>query len=47
MAEICATSMIFVPSLGGKSHCPEEDTQPVDLARGCEVLVRTLLGLAA
>jgi allantoate deiminase len=46
MAEICATSMIFVPSRGGRSHCPEEDTAVGDMVRGCEVLARTLWDLS-
>jgi allantoate deiminase len=46
MAEICPTSMIFVPSIGGKSHCPVEDTDPQELAQGCEVLAHALLELA-
>ena len=28
MAEIAPSSMIFVPSIGGKSHCPTEATDP-------------------
>ena len=45
MAEICPTSMIFVPSIGGRSHCPTEDTDPEHLTQGCVVLARTLLEL--
>jgi allantoate deiminase len=46
MAEICPTSMIFVPSIGGRSHCPTEDTDPRHLALGCEVLARFLVEFA-
>jgi allantoate deiminase len=46
MAEICPASMIFVPSIGGKSHCPTEATEPKDLAQGVAVLARTLAILA-
>jgi allantoate deiminase len=46
MAEICPTSMIFVPSIGGRSHCPTEDTEPRHLVLGCTVLARFLLEFA-
>jgi allantoate deiminase len=47
MAELCPSAMIFVPSTGGRSHCPEEETAPEALERGCEVLARTLAELAS
>ena len=37
--------MIFVPSLGGRSHVPEEDSRPTDIAAGVDVLARTLVRL--
>lgn len=43
MARICPTAMIFVPSKSGLSHCPQEDTDPGDLARGAAVLLETAL----
>jgi allantoate deiminase len=46
MAESCPSTMIFVPSKGGRSHCPGEDTQPRDLVQGCEVLAYALVELA-
>jgi N-carbamoyl-L-amino-acid hydrolase len=46
MAEACPASMIFVPSIGGRSHCPTEDTDPSHLRQGCEVLARLLVYLA-
>ena len=46
MANLCASSMIFVPSKGGKSHCPEEDTAVDDMLRGCHALAETLVDLA-
>jgi allantoate deiminase len=46
MADICPSSMIFVPSIGGKSHCPTEATEPRHLVQGVEVLARTLVELA-
>lgn len=39
--------LLFVPSIGGLSHCPQEDTAPGHLALGAAVLedaVRTLAG---
>jgi allantoate deiminase len=46
MAEACPSTMIFVPSIGGKSHCPTEATDPQHLVQGCQVLAHTLLELA-
>ena len=39
--------MVFVPSVGGISHHPDEYTAPEDLDRGVQVLARTLARLAA
>jgi N-carbamoyl-L-amino-acid hydrolase len=38
--------MIFIPSHGGKSHCPEEQSSLDDMARGVLVLAHTLVDLA-
>jgi N-carbamoyl-L-amino-acid hydrolase len=46
MAECCPTSMLFVPSRGGKSHCGEEATELEDLVRGTLVLAHALRALA-
>jgi allantoate deiminase len=46
MANLCPSGMIFVPSRGGKSHCPEEDTALEDLEAGARVLAYTLADLA-
>jgi N-carbamoyl-L-amino-acid hydrolase len=43
MARIAPTGMIFVPSVGGISHSPQEYTRPEDLANGATVLVHTIL----
>ncbi len=40
------TAMIFVPSKGGRSHCPSEHTDKNDIRDGANVLLRTLLNLA-
>jgi N-carbamoyl-L-amino-acid hydrolase len=40
-------AMLFVPSIGGRSHDIVEDTSEDDLALGCEVLAATVEKLAA
>ena len=47
LALICPTAMIFVPSVKGISHNPAEHTEPVHLAAGADVLLHTVLELAA
>ncbi|MDR3670761.1 MAG: M20 family metallo-hydrolase [Holophaga sp.] len=47
LARICPSAMIFVPSIGGISHSPEERTDPRHLQMGADVLLRTLLALSA
>lgn len=42
----CKVGMLFVPSIGGRSHCPEESTDPAHLRLGTEVLARSLELLA-
>ena len=37
--------MVFVPSVGGVSHCPQEFTQWKDVANGADVLLGALLKL--
>jgi beta-ureidopropionase / N-carbamoyl-L-amino-acid hydrolase len=46
VARVAPMGMIFVPSLGGLSHVPAEDTAPADLVAGTQVLLRTALRLA-
>ena len=43
MARICPVAMIFTPSRGGLSHCPQEHTDAEDLIRGLRVLLETVL----
>lgn len=43
ISSIAPTAMVFVPSKNGKSHCPEEDTDLQDLAKGIETVLETLL----
>jgi acetylornithine deacetylase/succinyl-diaminopimelate desuccinylase-like protein len=40
------TGMLFVPSIGGLSHCPEENTAEEDLLLGAQVLEDALRALA-
>ena len=47
LARICPTAMVFVPSVKGISHNPAEHTAPAHLAAGADVLLHTLLELAA
>jgi N-carbamoyl-L-amino-acid hydrolase len=47
LARLCPTGMIFVPSAGGLSHNPAEHTDAADLTIGADVLLHTLLALAA
>jgi allantoate deiminase len=46
LAARCAVGMLFVPSIGGRSHCPEEATDPAHLVLGTQVLARALELLA-
>ncbi|WP_328328014.1 MULTISPECIES: M20 family metallo-hydrolase [unclassified Streptomyces] len=45
LARLGPMGMVFVPSAGGRSHCPEELTEVADIARGAHVLAATLVGL--
>jgi N-carbamoyl-L-amino-acid hydrolase len=45
MAHLGPVGMIFVPSVKGISHAPEEFTAPEDVTRGADVLLRALLAL--
>ena len=47
IAHLAPVGMIFVPSVAGISHSPEEHTAPDDVTRGADVLLQTLLGLDA
>lgn len=46
MAQVTATGLLFVPSINGRSHCPQEDTAPEDLVLGAQVLEDTARRLA-
>ncbi|PZO80913.1 MAG: Zn-dependent hydrolase [Mesorhizobium amorphae] len=47
MSRIAPAAMIFVACEGGRSHCPEENARPDDIAMGAAVLLQTLLALDA
>jgi allantoate deiminase len=46
VAHVAPTAMIFVPSIGGRSHVGDERTAPADLDLGVEALAATLLAAA-
>lgn len=45
IAEIAPVAMLFLPSVGGRSHCPEEFTHTADIAAGTRALLGLLLRL--
>ena len=47
LARACPTGMIFVPSVKGISHNPAEHTDAPDIEAGANILLRTMLELAA
>lgn len=47
MAQVCPTTMIFIPSFKGYSHRPDEYSSPAQIKNGVAVLAQTLAKLAA
>lgn len=47
LTEITEVGMIFVPSIKGKSHCPEEETEYEDIDVGTNLLLNTVIKLAS
>lgn len=45
VAHIAPVGMIFVPSIGGISHAPDEFTRPDQMAKGAEVLFDAILAI--
>lgn len=43
---ITDVGMIFVPSINGLSHCPQELTKFEDIKLGCDLLLKTVIKLA-
>ena len=46
MAQVCPTTMIFIPCRGGVSHRPDEYSSPEQIEAGVTVLAHTLAKLA-
>lgn len=46
VGRLIPTAMIFVPSIGGRSHCKNEHTDKKDIENGANVLLKTILKLA-
>ncbi|HVC21978.1 MAG TPA: Zn-dependent hydrolase [Candidatus Dormibacteraeota bacterium] len=44
-AHVCPMGMIFIPSQDGRSHCPEEWSQPQDVALGVAALLEAVIRL--
>jgi len=47
LVDVCPIGMIFVPSVDGASHAPREFTKWEDCVNGANVLLQTVLQLAA
>ncbi len=47
LVDVCPIGMIFVPSVDGASHAPREFTKWEDCVNGANVLLQTILQLAA
>jgi N-carbamoyl-L-amino-acid hydrolase len=47
MAQLCPTTMIFIPSRGGVSHRPDEFSSPEQIRDGVHVLAEAIAALAA
>lgn len=47
LARVCPTAMVFVPSKGGISHNPAENTSDADLVAGASVLYELAMELAS
>ncbi len=43
LARIAPSAMIFVPSIGGRSHVPDEETSPRDLGLGVAALTASII----
>jgi len=46
VGEIAPSAMLFVPSVDGRSHCPEERTEWEQIGAGCDLLTNSLYRLA-
>ena len=46
MASVAAAGLLFVPSRGGRSHCPEEWTDYEQIKKGVDVVLGAVMALA-
>lgn len=46
-AQLAPTGMIFIPSVGGVSHAPDEWSHWPDIEKGCNVLLHSVMDLAS
>lgn len=46
MNKLAPTGMIFIPSIGGVSHCEEEFSEEADIEKGAQTLLELTLTLA-
>lgn len=46
LTEITKVGMLFVPSVDGLSHCPQEFTKEKDIEKGCNILIDAVTDLA-
>lgn len=46
LSAVCPVAMIFIPSVDGLSHTPEEAINPEDLEKAANLLLQALIGLA-
>ena len=44
--DVTPTGMIFIPSIGGVSHAPDEWSNWSDVEKGCNVLLNAVIELA-
>ena len=45
LQRVTKAGMIFLPSIDGKSHCPEENTDPQDIKKAGQVMLQAILTL--
>lgn len=47
MQALCPSTLVFIPSKNGISHAPEEHSDWVDIEKGANVMLQTLIALAS
>ena len=45
LSRVAPASMIFIPCKDGLSHCPEEFTKSINIKKGSEVILKSILDL--